>query len=182
MLQIMNGQSVTDATGATVPKVKVDLYAGIGGSSTGQYGQYVELIAVAYDNGGARHVRRLELQAENFARYAMFVDQWAPGCYTTGEIVRGRAQQPELAVVFEFARPDIHGHGQRGHDYHWDGAVPVGAVSRRPGHSVPDRGQALVHAGVRVGSKPELDARGVQRDPRRHASNSRRWTSTATAS
>ncbi|MFN8571871.1 MAG: hypothetical protein U0132_07425 [Gemmatimonadaceae bacterium] len=90
-LQIMNGQTVTDATGSTVPKVKVDLYAGIGGSSTGEYGQYVELVAVAYDNGGARHVRRLELQAENFARYAMFTDQWSPGCYTTGEIVRGRA-------------------------------------------------------------------------------------------
>lgn len=90
-VQVMNGQTVLDALGAPVPKVKVDLYAGIGGSSTGEYGQYVELMAVAYDNGGARHVRRLELQAENFARYAMFVDKWPGGCYTTGEIVRGRA-------------------------------------------------------------------------------------------
>lgn len=90
-VQLMTSQGVTDALGAAVPKVKVDMYAGIGGSSTGQYGQFVELVAVAYDNGGARHVRRLELQAENFARYAMFTDQWTAGCYTTGEIVRGRA-------------------------------------------------------------------------------------------
>ncbi|MGQ0766089.1 MAG: hypothetical protein ACT4OZ_10525 [Gemmatimonadota bacterium] len=91
-VQVMNGQTVLDAGGVAVPKVLVDLYAGIGGSSTGQYGRFVELVAVAYDNGGARHVRRLELQAENFARYAMFVDQWpTSACYTTGEILRGRS-------------------------------------------------------------------------------------------
>ena len=90
-VQILNGSTVTDALGAPVPRVKVDLYAGVGGNSTGQYGRFVEMVAVAYDNGGARHVRRLELQAENFARFAMFTDRWSPGCYTTGEIVRGRA-------------------------------------------------------------------------------------------
>ena len=91
-VQLMNGQTVIDAGGSAVPKVVVDLYAGVGGSSSGQYGRFVELIAVAYDNGGARHVRRLELQAENFARYAMFVDQWPSGaCYATGEILRGRS-------------------------------------------------------------------------------------------
>lgn len=91
-VQLMNAQTVTDAGGQQVPKVLVDLYAGIGGQSSGQYGRFVELVAVAYDNGGARHVRRLELQAENFARYAMFVDQWpTAACYATGEILRGRA-------------------------------------------------------------------------------------------
>lgn len=91
-IQLMNGATVVDAGGQAVPKVLVDLYAGIGGSSTGQYGRFVELVAVAYDNGGARHVRRLELQAENFARYAMFVDQWpSAACYATGEILRGRS-------------------------------------------------------------------------------------------
>ncbi|MBV6521151.1 MAG: hypothetical protein MNPFHGCM_01278 [Gemmatimonadaceae bacterium] len=90
-VQLMTSQGVIDAGGTPVPKVKVDLYAGIGGSSTGEYGQFVELVAVAFDNGGARHVRRLQLQAENFARYAMFTDQWPGVCYATGEIVRGRA-------------------------------------------------------------------------------------------
>lgn len=90
-VQVLNGQVVTDATGQQVPRVRVNVYAGVGGGSTGQYGRYVELVAVAYDNGGARHVRRLELQAENFARFAMFTDQWPAVCYATGEIVRGRA-------------------------------------------------------------------------------------------
>ena len=91
-VQMLNNSTVVDAFGQVVPKVKVDLYAGVGGNSSGQYGRFVELIAVAYDNGGARHVRRLELQAENFARYAMFVDQWPTGaCYATGEILRGRS-------------------------------------------------------------------------------------------
>jgi len=90
-VQILNGSAVTDASGQPVPKVKVDLYAGVGGNSSGQYGRFVEMVAVAYDNGGARHVRRLQLQAENFARYAMFVDSWPSACYTTGEIIRGRA-------------------------------------------------------------------------------------------
>jgi len=90
-VQILNGSTVVDAGGQAVPRVRVDLYAGVGGNSTGQYGRFVEMVAVAYDNGGARHVRRLQLQAENFARFAMFTDQWSPGCYTTGEIVRGRA-------------------------------------------------------------------------------------------
>lgn len=89
--QVLNGATVSDAAGQPIPRVKVDLYAGIGGNSTGQYGRYVELVAVASDSSGARHVRRLELQAENFARFAMFTDSWSVGCYTTGEIVRGRA-------------------------------------------------------------------------------------------
>ena len=58
-LKLMNGQVVTDAGGQPVPRVLVDLYAGVGGASSGQYGRFVELVAVAYDNGGARHVRRL---------------------------------------------------------------------------------------------------------------------------
>ncbi|MEP7344257.1 MAG: hypothetical protein ABI877_03275 [Gemmatimonadaceae bacterium] len=95
-VQLMTSQGITDALGQPVPKVKVDMYAGIGGSSSGQYGQFVELVAVAYDNGGARHVRRLELQAENFARYAMFTDQFAGVSYTTGEIIRGRAHSNQL--------------------------------------------------------------------------------------
>jgi hypothetical protein len=82
----------TTVGGAPIPLVKVDLYAGLSGVTTGQYGKAVSLVAVASDGSGARHVRRLELLAENFAVYAVFVDQWQAGlCYTTGEIIRGRA-------------------------------------------------------------------------------------------
>jgi hypothetical protein len=82
----------TTVGGAAIPLVSVDLYAGLSGVTSGQYGRAVSLVAVASDSSGARHVRRLELLAENFAVYAVFVDQWQAGlCYTTGEIIRGRA-------------------------------------------------------------------------------------------
>ncbi|HEY7568336.1 MAG TPA: hypothetical protein VH762_12235 [Gemmatimonadaceae bacterium] len=82
----------TTVGGQAIPLVSVDLYAGLSGVTSGQYGKAVSLVAVASDSSGARHVRRLELLAENFAVYAVFVDQWQAGlCYTTGEIIRGRA-------------------------------------------------------------------------------------------
>ncbi len=82
----------TTVGGTPIPLVSVDLYAGLSGVTSGQYGRAVSLVAVASDSSGARHVRRLELLAENFAVYAVFVDQWQAGlCYTTGEIIRGRA-------------------------------------------------------------------------------------------
>lgn len=92
-VQLLAGAPVSQAGGQTVPRLSVDLYAGLSGAVNGQYGRAVSLVAVAKDAAGARHVRRLELSAENFARYAVFTDKWTSGlCYTTGEIVRGRAQ------------------------------------------------------------------------------------------
>jgi hypothetical protein len=91
-LTLLSNSTVTMANGQAVPRVRVDLYAGLSGAVNGQYGRAVSLVAVASDASGARHVRRLELAAENFARYAVFTDTWTAGlCYTTGEIVRGRA-------------------------------------------------------------------------------------------
>lgn len=82
----------TTVSGQAIPLVSVDLYAGLSGVTSGQYGRAVSLVAVASDSSGARHVRRLELLAENFAVYAVFVDNWQAGlCYATGEIIRGRA-------------------------------------------------------------------------------------------
>ena len=75
--------------GQNIPLVSVDLYAGLSGVTTGQYGKAVSLVAVASDSSGARHVRRLELLAENFAVYAVFVDNWQAGLCYTGEIIRG---------------------------------------------------------------------------------------------
>jgi hypothetical protein len=89
---LLNNAKPTTVGGQPIPLVSVDLYAGLSGVTSGQYGKAVSLVAVASDSSGARHVRRLELLAENFAVYAVFVDQWQSGlCYTTGEIIRGRA-------------------------------------------------------------------------------------------
>jgi hypothetical protein len=104
---LLNGAPVTMSNGQTVSRVNVDLYAGLSGAVNGQYGKAVSLVAVARDAAGARHVRRLELAAENFARYAVFTDTWTSGlCYTTGEIVRGRAHSNQNWVSCSAPGPE----------------------------------------------------------------------------
>jgi len=88
---LVSGGTVTGADGLQIPNVKYNLYAGKTGNITGQFGQYASVVAEAYDAGGTRYVRRLELEAENFAHYAMFTNIFPGVCYTTGEFIRGRA-------------------------------------------------------------------------------------------
>ncbi|MGH7621918.1 MAG: hypothetical protein ACREMU_06225 [Gemmatimonadaceae bacterium] len=89
---LISGGSIKGADGITIPNVKVNLYAGLSGNTTGQFGQFASIVAEAYDVGGTRYVRRLEMQAENFARYAMFTNTFSGGlCYSTGEFIAGRA-------------------------------------------------------------------------------------------
>lgn len=88
---ISNG-TITGADGQVIPSVHVNVYAGVTGIVTGQYGQYASIVSEAYDASGTRYVRRLELAAQNFARYAMFTNTFPTGlCYSTGEFIRGRA-------------------------------------------------------------------------------------------
>jgi hypothetical protein len=88
---LISGGNITGADGLNIPRVKVNLFAGKSGNTTGQFGSFASLVAEAYDPGGTRYVRRLELEAENFARYAMFTNVFPGVCYTTGEFIRGRA-------------------------------------------------------------------------------------------
>jgi hypothetical protein len=89
---LVSGGTITGADGVVIPNVKVNLYAGYTNITTGQFGQYASIVAEAYDAGGTRYVRRLEMQAENFARYAMFTNTFSSGlCYSTGEFIAGRA-------------------------------------------------------------------------------------------
>ena len=89
---LVSGGTITGADGVVIPNVKVNLDAGYTNITTGQFGQYASIVAEAYDAGGTRYVRRLEMQAENFARYAMFTNTFSSGlCYSTGEFIRGRA-------------------------------------------------------------------------------------------
>ena len=94
---ILSGSSLTDAAGSTISTIKVNLYAAYTGDTVGIYGQFVTLLSQAYDTGGTRHVRRLDLTAESFSRYAMFVDSFPSGVtYGTGEFIRGRAHSNTL--------------------------------------------------------------------------------------
>jgi len=94
-ITLISGGTIMGADGFAVPRVHVNVYAGVTGNSTGQFGQYASIVAEAYDFTGTRYVRRLELQAENFARFAMFTNHWPGVCYATGEFIRGRGHSNE---------------------------------------------------------------------------------------
>src|SRR3990172_1455621 len=90
--RIVTAGSLTDASGATIPRLKYNLYGAFTGDTVGTFGKFVTLVSQAYDSGGTRHVRRLDLTAESFSRFAMFVDSFPSGLvYGTGEFIRGRA-------------------------------------------------------------------------------------------
>ncbi len=83
---------IYNASGVALPRTGVTLYIGKSGITTGQYGQFVTVVARADDGNNTRYVRRLELAAENFARFAMFTNTWPNGlAYGTGEFIRGLA-------------------------------------------------------------------------------------------
>jgi hypothetical protein len=95
--QLLTAASLTDANGATIPRVLVNLYGANTGDTVGIYGQFVTLLAQAYDSGGTRMVRRLDLTAESFSRFAMFTNTFAGGLsYGTGEFIRGRAHSNQV--------------------------------------------------------------------------------------
>jgi len=116
-VMVDSGRSITGADGAVVPGVKVNVYAGRSGDVSGQYGEYATIVAEAYDDrGGTHYVRRLDMVAENFARYAMFTNRWPSGlAYTTGEFIRGRAHSNQNWE-------------SRGSPVYWDTVSAVGSV------------------------------------------------------
>ncbi len=87
---LISGGQIIGADGLPVPRVHVNVYVGPSGNLSGQFGQFASVVAEAYDVSGTHFVRRLELQAENFARFAMFTNIWPGVCYATGEFIRGR--------------------------------------------------------------------------------------------
>jgi hypothetical protein len=89
-VKLLDSVTVTDARNVLLPRTRVTVYAGRSGNVTGQFGDFVTLIAKADDGTSTRYVRRLELVGENFARFAMFTNTWQAGlCYGNGEFIRG---------------------------------------------------------------------------------------------
>ena len=69
-LTLLSGANVSDANGAPMPGITVNVYVGLRGSD--QRGELVTLVAEARDTRGqTRYVRALELVAESAARYGM---------------------------------------------------------------------------------------------------------------
>jgi hypothetical protein len=65
---------VLDASGNPIPGVKVNVYAGQSGSSSGQFGSFLSLVAEAKDSRGNKFVRRSELTQESFAKFAYWTN------------------------------------------------------------------------------------------------------------
>lgn len=91
-VQLDNARSLTDAQGTTIPRVLVNTFVGYTGDTIGRYGTFLTVLSMAYDGGGTRHVRRLDISGESFSKYAMFTNTWQAGLsYGDGEFIRGRA-------------------------------------------------------------------------------------------
>ncbi len=91
-MALLTAASLKDANAVTIPRILVNLYGANTGDTVGIYGQFITLLAQAYDSGGTRMVRRLDLTAESFSRFAMFTNTFASGlAYGTGEFIKGRA-------------------------------------------------------------------------------------------
>ena len=65
-----NGGVLKDADGNAIPGLRVKVWAGPTGSTSGQFGAFGSVVAQATDQTGAKVIRRLELAQENFARFA----------------------------------------------------------------------------------------------------------------
>lgn len=68
--QVMAGQTIYAADGRPVPGITVNAWVGPSGSTSGQFGNFVSIVAQAVGPRGAGFVRRLELTDESFAKYA----------------------------------------------------------------------------------------------------------------
>ncbi len=74
MTQLLAGATVPTASGGTISGVRVNLYASVTGDTGATGIPMLTLIAAAYDAGGTRHVRRVDLRRESFASYELFAD------------------------------------------------------------------------------------------------------------
>lgn len=71
---IESGAPVLAASGAFIPGVTRSIYVGPIGVSTGQYGVFGSVVAVAEAANGDRVIRRMEVMQESFAKFAYFTD------------------------------------------------------------------------------------------------------------
>lgn len=91
-VQLDTGRTLIDAESQPASRARVNTYVGLTGDTVGRFGQFVTIVSTAFDAGGTRHVRRLDLTAESFSRFAMFTNTWPSGlAYGTGEFIRGRS-------------------------------------------------------------------------------------------
>jgi hypothetical protein len=79
---LLLAQTITGADGKVLPGIKVNVYAGPTGSTSGQFGRFSSIVAEARDQRGNGFIRRLELTQESFAKFAYWSDDESNGSTT----------------------------------------------------------------------------------------------------
>ena len=90
MVQLAAGLRVPAADGTIDTRISINIYAAATGDTSATGVPSVTLIASAYDIGGTRHVRRMDLRRESFSRYQLFVDTVPSGMTFGPGTVAGR--------------------------------------------------------------------------------------------
>ena len=67
---LQKNRTLLAADNTPINGIKVNVWVGPTGSTTGQYGKFASVVAQAVDANGTGFVRRLELTQESFAKYA----------------------------------------------------------------------------------------------------------------
>lgn len=79
---ILQGWQLTSSDGAKIPGIKVNVYVGPTGSTSGQFGRFSSIVAEARDQRGNGFIRRLELTQESFAKFAYWSNDESMGSTT----------------------------------------------------------------------------------------------------
>jgi hypothetical protein len=72
---ILGQQTLVGADGNPMSGIKVNVYVGPTGSTSGQHGRFSSIVAEARDQRGNGFIRRLELTQESFAKFAYWSNQ-----------------------------------------------------------------------------------------------------------
>jgi len=76
---ILEHQRIIGADGEPIPDVKVNVYVGPTGSTSGQAGRFASIVAEARDSRNNGFIRRLELTQESFAKFAYWSNDESNG-------------------------------------------------------------------------------------------------------
>ncbi len=79
---ILLNQTIVGADGNPLAGIKVNVYVGPTGSTSGQFGRFSSIVAEARDQRGNGFIRRLELTQESFAKFAYWSNSESNGSTT----------------------------------------------------------------------------------------------------
>jgi hypothetical protein len=79
---ILSQALLQQADGTTLKGIKVNVYVGPTGSTSGQFGRFSSIVAEARDERGNGFIRRLELTQESFAKFAYWSNDESIGSTT----------------------------------------------------------------------------------------------------